>query len=104
MPYIHHIFVCENKRSPDDPRGSCGQKNSADIRVAMKKEISLCGLKGSIRANNAGCLDQCEKGPTVVVYPEGIWYGGVSVDDVHEIVHSHIIEDKPVERLLINTD
>lgn len=91
-------------RSVDDPRGSCGQKNSVDIRKAMKKEINSCGLKGSVRANSAGCLDQCEKGPTIVIYPEGTWYGGVSVDDVHEIIHSHIIEGKPVERLLIDTN
>lgn len=103
MPsYTHHIFVCENIRAADDPRGSCGAKGSADIRAAMKKEIASCGLKGSVRANSAGCLDQCEKGPTVVVYPEGIWYGGVTVDDVHEIIQSHIVEGKPVERLLID--
>jgi len=52
-----------------------------------------------VRANKAGCLDHCEHGSTVVVYPEGIWYGNVQVADVPEIVESHIVGDCPVERL-----
>ena len=59
------------------------------------------GLKGIVRANMAGCLDQCSKGPAVVVYPEAIWYGGVQLDDVSDIMDQHIIGGKPVERLII---
>ncbi len=100
MPhYTHHIFICENVRDPSDPRGSCGAKGSEEIRKKMKAELKQRGFKGKVRANQAGCLDQCEHGPVVVVYPEAVWYGKVQTDDVHEIIESHIIEGKPVERL-----
>lgn len=102
MPsYTHHIFVCENIRDESDPRGCCGAKGSAEIREAFKNEIKQRGLKGVVRANKAGCLDQCESGPTVVVYPEAVWYGHVSKEDVTEIMDSHIAGGNPVERLRI---
>jgi len=99
--FRHHVFVCENERPPDDPRGSCGPKGGAAIREAFKAELKRRGLKGLVRANAAGCLDACAHGPTVVVYPEGVWYGGVSPDDVPEIVDRHLIGGEPVTRLLI---
>jgi (2Fe-2S) ferredoxin len=102
MPqFTHHIFVCENIRPDDDPRGSCGAKGSTEIRAKFKEEIKKRGFKGVVRANKSGCLDQCAKGPTIVIYPEAIWYGGVSVNDVEEIMNSHIEDGKPVERLII---
>jgi (2Fe-2S) ferredoxin len=58
-------------------------------------------LKQEIRANTSGCLDACEFGASVVIYPEQVWYGRVTVDDVEEIIDSHILNNKPVERLLI---
>jgi len=102
MPrFEHHIFVCENLRGPDDPKGCCQQKGSPAIRKAMKEEIKRLGLKGKVRANQSGCLDACEFGPSVVVYPEGVWYGHVTLEDVPEIIQSHIVGGKPVERLRI---
>ena len=89
-------------RAEDDPKGSCAAKGSAAIRVAMKQEIKQRGWRGVARANQSGCLDACEFGPSVVVYPEGIWYGGVTPEDVPEIMESHILGGKPVERLRIN--
>jgi (2Fe-2S) ferredoxin len=53
-----------------------------------------------VRANASGCLDSCEFGVSVVVYPEQTWYARVTIDDVEEIIQSHIINNKPVERLL----
>jgi len=97
--YRHHVFVCENVRPADDPRGSCGAKCGKEIRDAFKAELHRRGLKRMVRANGAGCLDACATGPTVVVYPEGVWYGGVSVADVNEIIESHIVNGVPVERL-----
>jgi len=67
----------------------------------MKKELKARGISKLVRANNAGCLDQCERGVTVVVYPEQVWYGGVTVDDVTEIVDKHLVGGQVVERLLI---
>ncbi|HEY3874344.1 MAG TPA: (2Fe-2S) ferredoxin domain-containing protein [Candidatus Kapabacteria bacterium] len=104
MRIKHHIFVCENVRADGDPKGCCSAKGSHAVREAMKKEIKQRGLRSIARANQSGCLDACEFGPSVVVYPEGIWYGGVGVEDVPEIIESHIIGDRPVERLRIYKD
>ena len=99
--FRHHVFVCTNRRPPDDPRGSCGCKGSEDVRAAFKDELKRRGLKGVARANAAGCLDACAFGPTVVVYPDGVWYGGVTPADVPEIIERHLLGGARVERLLI---
>jgi (2Fe-2S) ferredoxin len=99
--YKKHIFVCENKRPEGHPRGCCAEKGSVEIRELFKKRLKELGLNSEIRANAAGCLDACEFGVSVVVYPEQIWYGSVKYDDIEEIIQSHFINDKPVERLLI---
>lgn len=99
--YEKHIFVCENKRPPEDPRGCCADKGSLEIRSLFKKRIKELGLKTDVRANASGCLDSCEFGVSVVVYPEQIWYGRVTLNDIEEILQSHIINNKPVERLFI---
>src|SRR4051812_9156825 len=100
MPkFEHHLFICTNQREPDHPRGSCDPTHSGDLLRAFKAKVSKCGLKGTVRANKAGCLDQCEHGPTVVVYPEAVWYGFVQPEDVAEIVREHVVQGRPVERL-----
>ncbi len=101
MRFRHHVFVCENRRDPSDPRGCCAARGGVEVREALKAELKRRGLKGQVRANSAGCLDACAHGPTVVVYPEGVWYGGVAVEDVPEIVERHLVGGRPVERLLL---
>lgn len=96
-----HIFVCENKRPDGHPKGCCMDKGSVEIRAQFKKRLKELGLSPNVRANAAGCLDACEFGVTVLVYPEQTWYGGVKLDDVEEIIQSHILNNKPVERLFI---
>lgn len=96
-----HIFVCANQRPEGHPRGCCDPTGSTELQRAFKIQLAESGIGAEVRANKAGCLDQCEHGPTVVVYPEGIWYGNVTVADVQEIVQSHIVGDRPVERLRI---
>lgn len=96
-----HIFVCENKRPEGHPRGCCADKNSVEIRAMFKKRLKELGLSTEIRANAAGCLDACEHGVTVVVYPEQTWYGKVTIDDVEKIIQEHLINNNPVERLRI---
>lgn len=96
-----HIFVCENRRSDDHPRGSCAPKGSESIRATFKSKLKSLGLNAEVRANASGCLDACEFGPTVVVYPEQIWYGGVTENDIDEIINEHIINNRPVNRLMI---
>jgi (2Fe-2S) ferredoxin len=102
MPsFQRHVFVCTNERPADDPRGCCKAKGGVEVRDKMKAELKARGISKLVRANNAGCLDQCERGVTVVVYPEQVWYGGVTVDDVAEIVDKHLVGGQVVERLLI---
>lgn len=99
-----HIFICENKRPDDHPRGCCSAKNSPAVKELFKKRLKELGLNTIIRANTAGCLDSCGHGVTVLIYPEQIWYGGVTTDDVEEIIQQHLIENNPVERLKIKDE
>jgi (2Fe-2S) ferredoxin len=102
MPkYQHHLFICTNKRAEDDPKGCCASKGSDEIRAFFKEEIAKRGLKGKVRANQAGCLDTCEMGPSVVIYPEGIWYTVKTKEDVLEVIERHLLKGEVVERLLM---
>jgi (2Fe-2S) ferredoxin len=102
MPnFDRHIFVCSNVREPGHPRGCCAEKGGNAVREALKSQLKARGLNKRIRANQAGCLDQCEHGVTVVVYPEQVWYGFVKPEDVPEIVEHHLIGGRPVERLVL---
>ena len=96
-----HIFICINERQKDHPKGCCFHKGSAEVREKFKTELQKLGLTSMVRANNSGCLDACEFGPSVVVYPEGVWYGGVTVNDVDEIIQEHILKGNIVSRLTI---
>lgn len=94
-----HIFVCTNERPPGHPKGCCATKGSAQLVAALKEELANRRLLATVRAQKAGCLDACEQGPSIVVYPEGVWYAKVTPADVPEIVESHIVGGRPVERL-----
>ena len=105
MPHFEkHVFICTNRRDENNPKGSCAQKGSDAVRERFKKEIYERGLKGRFRANAAGCLDACEHGCSVVVYPEQVWYGKVTVEDVAEIIEKHLLGGQPVERLIVKDD
>jgi (2Fe-2S) ferredoxin len=99
--FDRHVFVCVNRRAPGDPKGCCAEKGAEEVRDTFKRLLHERGLKSRIRANAAGCLDQCARGVTVVVYPEQVWYGGVRPEDVPEIVDQHLVGGVPVERLRI---
>jgi (2Fe-2S) ferredoxin len=101
-PYRRHVFVCENRRDPDNPKGCCSAKGSAEIRDRLKQLAFDAGLKGQVRINSAGCLGQCAHGVTVVVYPETVWYGGVKLADVETLFREHVIGGTPVERLRLD--
>lgn len=102
MPkFEKHIFICTNQRPPGNPKGSCDPQGTGELHQLFKAAVAKHGLKGRVRANKSGCLDQCEHGPNVVVYPEAVWYGGVTAADVDEIVESHIVGGRPVQRLVI---
>jgi len=102
LPYERHVFVCGHERDGSDPRGCCAAKNSAAVRSRLKELTHAAGLRGRVRINGAGCLDQCGLGATVVVYPEAVWYGHVTVDDVDELFREHVMGGRPVERLRID--
>lgn len=100
-PYRKHVFICTNRRPDGHPKGSCAQKGSEELRGRFKQALANRGLAKEIRANAAGCLDTCEHGCSVVVYPEGVWYGRVQLDDVDEIIEEHLVNGRPVQRLLM---
>lgn len=102
MPaFTHHIFVCCNQRSPDHPRGCCDPEGGESLRNALKAEIKRRGLAPLVRANKAGCLEQCEHGPTVAIYPQGVFYGCVTLADVPRIIEETVIGGRILEDLLI---
>ncbi len=99
--YQHHVFFCCNQR--DDGRPCCNNHGAQQVRDYAKarvKELGLAG-KGKARVNQAGCMDRCEEGPVVVVYPQGVWYTYVDKHDVDEIIEEHLVNGRVVERLRI---
>lgn len=99
--FQHHVFFCINER--DDGRACCADRNAQALQEYAKKRLKTLNMNGpgKIRINKAGCLDRCEEGPVLVIYPEGIWYTYIDEEDIDEIVDSHLIAGKPVERLKI---
>lgn len=99
--YDKHLFFCTNRRPDDADRPSCARCGSPEMRGWTKARIKQLGLAGpgGVRVNTAGCLDRCELGPVLVVYPEGVWYTYIDEQDVEEIIQSHVIGGRPVERL-----
>jgi len=100
MRFARHIFICINERPDGHPRGCCASKGGADVAKAIKVAAYERGLKGAVRVNKAGCLDACEHGISAVVYPEGVWYRGITLADVDEIVDRHLVKGEVVERLV----
>ena len=99
--YQHHVFICENLRDPEHARGCCKAKGSGELRDYLKQRVKELGLNGKskIRINSAGCLDRCELGPVLVIYPEECWYHFQTKADIDEILQRHLIDGEPVERL-----
>jgi (2Fe-2S) ferredoxin len=100
-PFTNHIFICGNRREPGHTRGCCDPEGNQALRDCFKAELKRRNLGPLVRANQAGCLEQCELGPTIVIYPQGIWYGNVQLDDVPRIVEETIIHGRILEELQI---
>ncbi len=98
-PFEKHVFICTNRRPDGSPKGCCASKGSEAVQLRFKKELEAAGIKGGVRPNKSGCLDACERGITVCVYPENVWYGKVTEGDVAEIVREHLVGGRVVERL-----
>lgn len=98
------IFVCCNTRDAGHPRGCCNPDGSDALRNAFQAEIKKRGLGPLVRASKAGCLEQCELGPTVVIYPQDVWYGHVTPADVPRIIDETIIAGQVIDDLLIGDE
>ena len=103
--YKAHIFCCTNERPPGHERGCCKEKGAEKLRNYMKARLKELKAENpqlsGMRVNNSGCLDRCELGPTMVIYPEGVWYTYASPADVDEIIERHLKKGERVERLLL---
>jgi (2Fe-2S) ferredoxin len=100
--YDKHVFFCCNQRDGNE-RPSCNAKGASEMRDYAKGRIKALGLagEGRVRVNQAGCLDRCEEGPCIVVYPEGVWYTYVDRHDIDEIIEEHLKNGRVVPRLQI---
>ena len=101
--YEAHVFCCVNERPEGHPRGCCKKKGSEQLRNYLKARAKELGLE-SVRINQALCLDRCELGPTMVIYPEGVWYRYESQADIDEILETHLKNGGRVERLMLTLD
>ncbi len=101
--YTFHVFCCTNQRPDHIPRVSCASKDSVKLREYMKERAMELGLEG-VRINSAGCLNRCEQGPAMVIYPEGVWYRFETREDVDEILSKHIEKGERVPRLMMRTE
>lgn len=99
--FSHHVFFCCNQRTNGE---ACCQDHGADaLRAYAKARVKALGLAGAgrVRINQAGCLDRCDLGPVLVVYPEGVWYTFVDEQDIDEIITRHLQGGEVVERLRV---
>jgi (2Fe-2S) ferredoxin len=106
--YQHHIFMCTNTRPEGHPRGSCASRAAAlggvdKVRAYAREKARQLGIE-SLRCNAAGCLDRCELGPNMVIYPEGVWYRYETTADIDEILETHLKNGGRVERLMLQPD
>lgn len=81
-PYQRMILVCMNATHDGEDRPTCASACSETFLKTLKEEVKKRGLQGKVRALKSGCMDLCEKGPNVMVYPEGVLYSGLTVEDV----------------------
>jgi len=97
--FEQHVFICMNQR--DDGRPCCAERGASAAQQHAKKRIKALNLngEGKIRINQSGCLDRCEEGPVMVIYPQGTWYTYVDITDIDDIIDQHLVGGKIVERL-----
>jgi (2Fe-2S) ferredoxin len=101
--YEHHIFMCTNVRPEGHPRGCCAAGGSEKLRGYAREKARQLGIE-NIRCNAAGCLDRCELGPNLVIYPGGVWYHYETTADIDEILEVHVKNGGRVERLMLQPD
>ena len=105
MSYFkHHVFFCCNQRAEGET--CCASKGAVELQTYAKERTAALGLKGkgSVRVNKAGCLGRCDDGPVIVVYPDNVWYTYVDKEDIDEIIDSHLMQGRVVQRLRLPED
>jgi (2Fe-2S) ferredoxin len=98
-----HVFMCMNQRMEGHERGCCASKGAIKLRNYMKAKVKELGIDQT-RINQSGCLDRCELGPTMVIYPEGVWYSCKTAEDIDEIISEHLQNGRRVERLMLRPE
>ncbi len=98
-PFRYHVYLCTQEK-PDPKAPSCSNRGSKEVLEALRAELNKTGLADEIHVTASGSLGLCERGPNMVVYPEGVWYSGVQKTDVPEIVREHFMNNRPVQRLM----
>jgi len=101
--YRSHIFCCINRRADGHARGCCEMHGASKLRAYLKARVKSLGID-NVRVNASQCLDRCELGPTMVIYPEGVWYTYRTREDLDEILERHILKGEQVERLVLHPD
>lgn len=96
-----HVLVCVQSRPPGHPRGSCQAQGCGEVYQTFLAQFQEKNLWSEFLLTNTGCIGPCASGPSVLVYPEGVMYGGVTPADVAEIIEAHLQQDTPVERLKV---
>ena len=97
----YHVFVCTSCRLNGTQKGFCHSKGSVDLVQRFMQEIDERDLSGDVMVNNTGCFGICDKGPIAVVYPEGVWYGNLTDDDIATIAEEHLEGGEPVKSLML---
>lgn len=97
----YHVFICTSCRLNGEQKGFCSQKGSTDLVKRLMESIEENDLSGDVVVTNTGCFGICSRGPIMVVYPEGVWYGNLSESDIDTIVEKHFEGGKPVDALRI---
>ena len=101
-PFRYHVYACQQEK-PGTSLPCCSARGSAQVLEELRKELAAQGLMNDVQVTTCGSLGMCERGPNMVVYPEGIWYSGVQVADVPELVREQVVNGRPLERL-VNRD
>lgn len=99
-----HVFICSQQRPPGHPRGSCAEKGCREVVDEFFYQLQQRQCLNQVAVTVTGCIGPCGSGPNVLVYPEGVMYGGVRKEDVSAIFEEHLLGGVPVERLKVPAD
>ena len=100
-PFRYHIYLCTQEKPDGAP--CCAARGGQAVLDALRAELGKAGLGDEVQVTTSGSIGLCERGPNLVVYPEGVWYSGVQIADIPELVREHFVNGRPVSRL-VNTD